>query len=61
MGKKDDVEPNQSHVAAKDLESGHDDLKERREGLESINNDIAAAAFGPIWLSLRAMILLKKN
>jgi hypothetical protein len=32
-------------MAAKVLESGDDDfLKERREGLESINNDIAAAA-----------------
>ena len=33
-------------MAAKELESGDDDfLKERREGLESINSDIAAAAF----------------
>jgi len=34
-----------NQMAAKVLESGDDDfLKERREGLESINNDIAAAA-----------------
>ena len=35
-----------NQMAAKELESGDDGfLKERREGLESINNDIAAAAF----------------
>ena len=35
-----------NQMAAKVLESGDDDfLKERREGLKSINSDIAAAAF----------------
>ena len=35
-----------NQMAAKELESGDDDfLKERREREESINNDIAAAAF----------------
>ena len=33
-----------NQMAAKELESGDDDfLKERREGLESINSDIAAS------------------
>ena len=35
-----------NQMAAKELESGDEDfLKERREREESINNDIAAAAF----------------
>ena len=51
-----------NQMAAKELESGDGDfLKERREREESINNDIAAAAFATDMAKLERMLLLEKD
>jgi hypothetical protein len=51
-----------NQIAAKELESGDDDfLKERREGFDSINNDIAAAAFATDMAKLESDDAIKEK